>query len=457
MPHPNIVLIMPHDLGTHLGCYGTDPVIPSPRLDAFAGEGVRFENHFCTSPYCSPSRGSVMTGKYPHVNGLMGLVNLGWDMPAHNEVLPAMLKAAGYETGLFGLQHITEDPARYPYDHITERGNTRCEFVASRFEEYLSARPRDEATPFYAEIGFSEVHRNFGGFEDLPVLPEQVTPPPFLADTPGARMDLAMFYSAIERMDRAVGRILDALDAAGCRDNTLVVFTTDHGVAFPRAKGTLYDPGLRTALLARWPGVIEAGRTVDALTSHVDLFPTFAEAAETQPAQAIQGRSLLPLLRGEATDFRDAVFGEKNTHPDDIKRCVRTSGWKYIRNFDPGPLLQLPTDIEVTATRRDMGDAHLAPRPPVELYDLAADPWEQENLAGESAHAEVEADLRERLDRFLADTADPARDGAVPRAAAEPAVRARVFSEERMAQRRANEAALHARYEAALARRRSAR
>lgn len=447
MPRPNIVLITPHDLGTHLPCYGTDPRIPSPHLDQLAAEGIRFDAHFCTSPYCSPSRGSIMTGKYPHVNGLMSLVNLGWDMPKHNQVLPELLKSAGYETGLFGLQHIAEDPARYPYDLITDRSNMRCEFVAGEFANYMADRPKETGRPFYAEIGFAEVHRNFSGFKELPVRAEDITPPPYLEDTPGLRMDLAMFYSAIARMDAAVGKILGALEAAGEAANTLVVFTTDHGIAFPRAKSTLYDPGLHVSLIVRWPGVIAPGRSTRALTSHVDLFPTLAEAAETTPAQEIQGRSLMPLLRGETDSFRDAVFGEKNTHPTDLKRCIRTERWKYIRNYSEGPLLQLPTDIEVTATRRDMGDAHLAPRPETELYDLQADPLEMKNLAGQDTHAQTEMDLAGHLERFLEETHDPIRiDGAVPRSRNEAAARGRVFNDEAMAARWEREKALQEAY-----------
>jgi arylsulfatase A-like enzyme len=252
-------------------------------------------------------------------------------------------------------------------------------------------------------------------------------------------------------MDAAVGRILDALDAAGEAANTLVVFTTDHGIAFPRAKATLYDPGLHVSLIVRGPGVVAPGRAARAVTSHVDLFPTFAEAAQTQPAQDIQGRSLMPLLRGEIDAFREAVFGEKNTHPTDLKRCIRTEGWKYIRNYCEGPLLQLPTDIEVTATRRDLGDAHLAPRPKAELYDLTADPLEQNNLAGQNAHAETEADLAARLDRFLEATNDPIRiDGTVPRPTTELPARARAFSEEAMAARRDRERALQEAYQCAV-------
>ena len=344
---PNILLITTHDLETHLGCYGWDPALPSPNLDRLAAEGVRFENHFCTAPYCSPSRGGIITGRYPHVNGLMGLVNLGWDIPDSNAFLPAELKRAGYDTALYGLQHVAEDAGRLGYDHVSERGTYGCRAVAPMVVDHLkrlSARP---SRPFFIEVGFSEVHRRFGGLEQLPVREEDVCPLPYLKDTPGLRMDMAMFYENIRRMDRAVGEILDALSASGLAGNTLVIFTTDHGIAFPRAKATLYDTGIRTTLLMRWPNGMKGGRTITALLSNVDMFPTLMEIANGSPPEGCDGQSFLGVLEGDCAEGRSAVFAEKNTSRDDIKRCIRTNRYKYIRNYSEGPQLLLPTDMSM--------------------------------------------------------------------------------------------------------------
>lgn len=452
MPRPNIVLITPHDLGTHLRCYGWDSRIPSANLDGFARQGVQFQSHFCSSPYCSPSRGAIMTGLHPHVNGLMGLVNLGWDLPERNVTLPQRLQAAGYETGLFGIQHIVSEPARLGYEHMAPAEHGKCELVADAFEQFLQSRPANAARPFYAEIGTSEVHRPYGRFDEIPVPAEEITPLPFLEDTPGLRMDLAMFYAQIQRFDRAMGRVFAALDAAGLRDDTLVVFTTDHGIAFPRAKATLYDPGIHTALMMRWPGRIPESGEVHSLTSHVDIFPTIAELAELEPPPGMNGTSLVRLLADGERSVHEAVYGEKNTYGGDLKRCIRTARHKYIRNYGNGPKLHLPTDIEVTASRRGMGDSHLEPRPPVELYDLDADPWEQCNLAGASEHREVEAELAGRLDRHLAETNDPILGGSVPRPEGEAALQAGIRTPEAMSARQAREAALHEAYYRAIRR-----
>ena len=444
---PNILLITTHDLGTHLGCYGWDPELPSPNLDRLAAEGVRFENHFCTAPYCSPSRGGIITGKYPHVNGLMGLVNLGWDIPDTNAFLPAELKRAGYDTALCGLQHVAEDAGRLGYDHVSERGRYGCRAVAPMVVDHFHRLPKRSEHPFFIEVGFSEVHRRYGGLEQLPVREADVCPLTYLKDTPGLRMDMAMFYENIRRMDHAVGEILDALSASGLADSTLVIFTTDHGIAFPRAKATLYDTGIRTTLLMRWPEGVKGGRTIPALLSNVDLFPTLMEIANGSPPEGCDGQSFLGMLKGNRMEGRSVVFAEKNTSGADIKRCVRTNRYKCIRNYSEGPQLLLPTDIEVTATRRDMGDEHLAPRPPVELYDLAEDPWEQNNLAGREAYRATEAEMDAMLHRVLEQTRDPVLQGAVQRPDKEADLVAGIREPEAIQRRADNEARVHAEYE----------
>lgn len=417
---PNILVIIAHDLGTHLGCYGV-PGVSSPRLDQLAQSGTKFTQHYCSAAFCSPCRGALFTGKYPHVNGLMGLVNLGWDLPEDQKMLGQLLKPEGYETFLFGLEHEVKDPDRLHqiFDHVNDRavGNA-CEKVAPLVCDFL--RERDSDQPFYARVGFAEVHRVYEGYE--PDDPEQITVPPYMADTPGAREDLAMFQGAIACLDRAVGDILDALDASGQADNTWVIFTTDHGIAFPRAKATLYDSGINTTMLMRWPNVIASNTTHDMLLSSVDLLPTVLDAVGGEIPEDIQGCSYWPVLQGGNYEPRAWVFAEKNTSADDIKRGIRTARYKYIRNYDEGPFLKLPTDIEGSLTRRDMGDAHLKPRPPVELYDLERDPLEQNNLAGQTQMALVEQELDALLCDILMQTDDPVLKGGITRPSEEEAI-----------------------------------
>jgi arylsulfatase A-like enzyme len=421
-----------HDLGTRLGCYGYENV-PSSNLDGLAAEGVRFTRHFCTAPYCSPSRGSIVSGQYPHVNGLMGLVNLGWDWREEAPTLAKLLGAAGYDTHLFGFQHEAGNDHidRLGFDTVSDRSlSHKCRVVTPLVEEFLAARPKDADSPFYARVGFSEVHHSFRDY--APEDPAKVSLPIWVDETPGAREDFAEYDGAIREMDEAVGRILAALDAAGLSENTLVIFTTDHGSPFPRGKATLYDAGINTALLLRWPaGGISGGRAFDEMLSNVDLFPTVLEICGAEAPGGIQGRSFLPLLRGGGYQPREWIFAEKNTTNTDAKRCVRTAGFKYIRNYDPGPALMLSTDLEISFTRRDMDNAHLAPRPEVELYDLEADPRERENLAGRPELADVEEKLAARLRAVQEETRDPILEAPIPRPEVEAATIRRAWGKAR--------------------------
>jgi arylsulfatase A-like enzyme len=417
-PRPNVLIIAVHDLGTRLGCYGFESV-PSPNLDGFAADGVRFERNFATATFCSPSRGSIITGTYPHVNGLMGLVNLGWNWDPSNTTLAKALGDAGYETFLFGLQHeAAEDRiGDLGFRHVADRSVRNCTGVPPLVADFLAERDSDSGRPFYARVGFFEVHRPFNAY--APEDPDSVSLPDTVADTPGTREDFALYDGAIRETDAGVGRILEALDAAGLRDNTLVVFTTDHGSPMVRAKGTLYDAGIHTTLLMRWPAGFRGERVVGELVSNVDLFPTVLEAAGVGIPDGIQGRSFLPLLRGDRYEPRDVVFAGKNSHSIDVKRCVRTATHKYIRNDAPGPMLLLPTDVEVGLARRDIGNDHVRPRPEVELYDLVHDPCERDNLAGRPEFGEIEEALARRLRRIQEETHDPLLDGPIPRPAGE--------------------------------------
>jgi arylsulfatase A-like enzyme len=424
---PNVLLISVHDLGTRLGCYGFDSA-PSPNLDKLAAEGVRFERNFATATFCSPSRGAIITGKYPHTNGLMGLVNLGWDWDASNVTLARALGGAGYDTTLFGLQHEARKDrvADLGFQHVAALTGNRCGDVFPAVEDFLAARGAGNSRPFYARVGFFEVHRPFDSY--TPEDPAAVSLPNYLTDTPGAREDLARYDRAIRRMDDAVGRVLRALDAAGLKENTLVAFTTDHGSPFPRAKGTLYDAGIHTALLLRWPAGFAGGRIVREMTSNIDLFPTVLEAADAAVPAEIQGRSFLPLLRGEDYTPRDLVFAGKNTHRVDVKRCVRSDRFKYIRNYAPGPALLLSTDAEISLTRRDLGNDHIQPRPEVELYEIEADPAERTNLAGRAEFAAAEEQLARRLRAIQEDTSDPLLAGPIQRPPTEQGLIAKAYA-----------------------------
>jgi arylsulfatase A-like enzyme len=414
MRRPNVVVVHWHDLGTHLRAYGYG--VEAPHADALAEQSTVFERCFSTSPLCSPARGALWTGRYPHSNGLQGLTHRGWEYGERERPLPVHLGAAGYRTVLAGLQHESRDPGRLGFDEHLDCPSNRAGDVAGAAAGWLDAREAG-ADPFLLVCGMFEVHRDWPAERYPADPPDAADVPGYLPDNAHTREDVAAFRGAITVADRGLGAILKALRRNGLDDDTVVVFTTDHGAPFPRAKSTLYDPGVHVALMVRMPPRLgRAGpRREPGLVSHVDLVPTLLELLGVAVPDDVQGVSLAATLRDGAAPTRREVFLEKTYHADyDPIRAIRTGSHKYIRNFEPRPLLALPPDLEASATRRGMGDAHLAPRPQEELYDLVADPGETTNLVHDPGAVEIADDLRARLDAFMIATDDAVRHGPVP-------------------------------------------
>ncbi len=434
---PNLVLIMCHDLGRYLGCYDAD--IETPRIDSLADSGACFENHFVTAPQCSPSRGSFVTGRFPHVNGLMGLAHGNWELDEGERILSHYLDDVGYETHLFGLQHISQDTDRLGYDYVHSEGNlypgvspvvhqaNRARNVADVVSGFLEREAFD--APFFASIGFFELHRveeengRFGfDSEHYGTDPAgEVRPPPYLPDRRGIRQDLAEMNGMVRALDDGVGVILDALESAGLDDETVVIFTTEHGIAFPRAKGSCYDAGIEAALLLRWPGVADDGTRYDELVSNVDVLPTILELVDDEETEIdrpenLDGRSFLPLLTGDDQDSREQLFAEMTWHDMyNPVRAIRTERYKYIRNFWHLPKVYLTKDIFASEAGRAVRETDgVPPRPYEELYDLREGPQEDDNVAFEPAYQEVRTDLSRRLHEWMHRTDDPLLEGPVP-------------------------------------------
>ena len=417
---PNVVMIITHDTGQHLGCYGAG--LATPHIDRLAETGVRFENYFCTAAQCSPSRGSIMTGKYPHRNGLVGLAHIGWEFSPGERTLPMILGEAGYQTYLFGVQHETSRPERLGYAHVLDCAGAgpdgkflgRAADATDAFLARLPALSRAD-TPFFASIGFVETHRPFNqsGYDNDS--PEDVTPLPWLPDRPGIREDIAGLNGLVYEVDRCVGRIIDALEQAGLRENTVLIFTTDHGTAMPRAKGTCYDPGVKTAMIVNAPGRFAPAVRTE-LASNVDLLPTLCEIAGAFAPDDIDGRSFLPLLEGRSCETRSDVFLEMTWHDRyNPMRAIRTSRWKYIRNFGERPLVYLPLDVFLGRAGEEVRDEYYASRrPEEELYDLDTDPLETANLADDPRCADVLRRLRARVADWMHSTGDRLLEGDWP-------------------------------------------
>ncbi|MCC7493134.1 MAG: sulfatase [Fimbriimonadaceae bacterium] len=397
---PNILFIITHDTGRHVGGYGLG--VQTPQIDRLAAAGVRFQQCFCSAPQCSPSRCSAITGLAPHNHGEIGLTHRGFRLRPGVATTPQLLAAAGYQTRLFGVQHESPDPVgETGYQHWTK--GHQIEAVAADVADWLGSGPQQ---PFFASVGSFETHRVFPSSGDTPL--DEVYVPPYLPDTPETRRDFADFNGELAKVDRAVGTILDALEAAGLDENTLVVYTTDHGVAFPGAKGTLFDPGIGIACVMRGPGGFRGGQEIAALVSNIDYLPTFCDLAGVPVPAEVQGRSLRPLVTGEATALRDEVFVEMTYHAAyDPLRGVRTRTHKYIRSYEYRPYWFGP-NVDDGRSKQYLANGwqFATPRPRELLFDLTVDPWEQANLARDPAHAAALTELRAKLDRYLDETGD---------------------------------------------------
>ena len=418
---PNIILFITHDQGQFLGCYDT-PRMPNslqtPNLDKLAKDGIRFTNYFCTAPQCSPSRGSIQTSLYPHQNGLMGLANRGWSLPANNKTIPMYLREAGYLTHLIGLQHETRDVKTLGYDSFSKRMKDYKYDTNRMFSEYESFldNHRNDEKPFYLNIGTIEIHRPFIIWSQANDT-YSVKIPPFLPDNDKIRKDLSLFYGIINPLDKIIGKIIEVLEKTGLREDTLFIFTTDHGSPFPRAKCTLYDPGIKTLLIMNWPNshLFNTGRVVDQMVSNIDLLPTLLEIAGAVTPQGIEGKSFLPILENPKLSFRHNIFTEKTYHEIyDPIRSVRTSKYKYIRNFEKyRRLYQIPLDIERGLSGQYIKDKIKIERSEEELYDLKNDPNEANNLVNNPAYENILFELKQKLLNWMKETTDPLLDGKI--------------------------------------------
>lgn len=409
---PNIVLITCHDLGQHLCCYGI-PSVRTETIDSLAQTGVRFENSFCTSPGCSPSRAAIATGRYPHNNGVMGLAHadFGWDLRPDEWHLATLLAEGGYRTALFGLQHVTYNAGRLGFKEILPE--RPADAVAQNLEDFLQSGRAD--SPFYFEINFFEPHRpfDFGGVS--PDYTNGVYIPGFLPENQECREEIGAMQGAIHKVDESIERFVSALKTSGQYENTLILFTADHGIAFPRAKCTLYDPGIETALIMNWPAANFGGQTRNELISNIDIAPTLLEAAQLDIPERIMGRSFWPLLTDGEYEENDEIFAEKTFHGVyDPIRCIRTHSHKLIVNFDGSHTPDVPADIIVGGTYQTMVKEIARTRKRFELYDLGADLWEKNNVAGSEQLFETETDLKQRLFAWMQDTEDPLLEGPVP-------------------------------------------
>lgn len=407
---PNILYIHSHDTGRCVQPYGFQ--VPTPNIQLLADQGVLFREAFCAAPTCSGSRASLLTGLYCHNNGMLGLAHRGWKLNDYGQHWVHTLRKAGYRSTLIGEQHISVDPDTIGYDEVVPVDSNHAEFVAPLTIEALREAP---ARPWFMSVGFFETHRSF--FAPTSVRDTLYSlPPGNLPDLDATRRDMAAFKTSARSLDQGIGAVLHALHDFDLLEDTLVLCTTDHGIAFPNAKATLFDRGIGVMMIVRGPGGFAGGKVVDAPVTHLDVFPTLCELAGVEPPSWLQGKSLMPLVRGEAERLHEAIFAETTYHAAyQPHRAVRTERWKYIKRFDdyPHPVLANCDDSDSKELLVEAGWGKQ--EVPVEqLYDLVLDPNEGHDLSGDPARADVLAELGERLRRWMEETDDPLLQGPVP-------------------------------------------
>ena len=410
MNRPNILYIHSHDTGRYIQPHGH--AVPTPNLQKLAEEGTLFRQNFCINPTCSPSRAALLTGSYPHENGMIGLAHRGWSLNDYGQHIVHTLRDAGYVSAQTGVQHVAGtflNPDAYK---------------TIGYDQYLAGEPHAAATqflanapqqPFFLAVGFFETHLAFPTLADSPDNPDYCLPPAPLPDTPQTRAEMARYKASARILDAKIGAVLDALEQNGLADNTLVICTTDHGIPFPRMKCNLHDSGIGTFLIMRG-GAFNAGRVIDDMTSHLDIFPTVCDLLEIEQPSWLRGKSLLPLAHGESESLHESLFFQLNYHAAyQPLRAVRTKRWKYIRRFGKRetPVLSNCDD----SASKSLWMAHgwqNRPIPTERLFDLMFDPHEACNLAGDEAFRPILTQLRAQLDQWMHDTNDPLLHGDVP-------------------------------------------
>ncbi|WP_138417924.1 sulfatase family protein [Aquibacillus sediminis] len=422
MNQPNIVFMISHDTGRYLGTYGHK--VESPNIDELAEKGIKFNQFYCPAPQCSPSRASIMTGLYPHNNGMLGLAHKNFSINGDKTTLPKELKKAGYETNLIGFSHETigDEPEgvvsstyKLGYDNYQEVPGNFAPQVTDHVEDFLDNKATTtDNKPFFVNIGFEETHRPFDHYEDEADDINDVEVLSYLPDTENIRKDLALLNGSVKVFDRAVGRIIRKLEETGLDKDTIVILTTDHGLPVPRGKGSLKDAGLETLLIAYSPNLIERNKEMDQLLCNIDLMPTLLELAGAQIPDDLDGKSFASLLTGSEEKVREEFFCEMTWHDRyHPMRGIRTENYKYVLNLEDGPMIYMPVDTHKSIAGQDVQEQYYVPNEEEELYDLTKDPLEEKNRISDPAYLQIAEELRTKVNNWMKETNDPLLHGTV--------------------------------------------
>lgn len=474
--HRNVVLFIADDMGQDAGCYGNSEV-KTPALDQLARDGTRFKFAFCTTASCSASRSVILSGLQNHATGHYGHSHASGHFSTYRSVrsLPVLLGEHGYRTGRIGKYHLAPEEV-YKFQTALPADPWNPVAMANASKTFIA----DQSKPFFLYFCTLTPHRSGGTIEGHPQKPNpfgnhqtypeikdvtynelQLKVPPFLPDSPACRAELAQYYQAISRTDAGLARLIEILKETGQYENTLIIFGADNGMAWPGAKTTVYDPGMRLPLVVRNPQEKKRGVVSDAMVSWVDLTPTILDFAGVKEVMAppyvvgdpesgaggggegggatkaakgaakkkgsglvkyeFHGRSFLPTLGGEKLPGWDVVYASHQFHEITMyypTRVIRTDRYKLILNVAHQLPYPFASDLYASATwqaalkseqplygKRRISEYVFRPR--YELYDLQKDPDEVVNVATNPAYEEIFATLSQQLKDYQKRTRDP--------------------------------------------------
>ena len=415
---PNILFIVSEDNGDHLGCYGEDRV-HTPHLDALADEGVRYTRAYVPYSVCSPSRAAYLTGLYTRQTGHIGLATHRFSMYRDFKTMLAYFQQAGYYTGFLGKTHV--NPERLVEDYIDHRGIPNSNFgktisIETYAEEagIVMRNASDAEKPFLLIINYADAHRRFVGKSKNGFPTRQVTdviaPFPWIgSDTPHLREEIRDYFNCMNRLDEGIGMVLDKLNETGNRDNTLVIYISDHGADFPRGKGSIYENGTRIPMIVNYPQNFPRGKVESGMVSTLDILPTMLREARLPIAKELPGVALQDIDSGRSSPRKYIHTFTTGSSPNllYVQFGIRDERYKLIYNPDRAlnrlaasryRNSQLPAEQHV--------QSFLHP-PKYELFDLQEDPYEWKNLADRAEHKPIRERLLKAMQAFQRGIKDP--------------------------------------------------
>lgn len=412
----NIIYIHTHDSGRYIQPYGYQ--IPTPNLMRLAEEGTLFRNAYCAGPTCSPSRAALLTGMVPHSCGMIGLAHRNFKLNDYSQHLVQFLNQHKYETVLCGVQHEAQKEEMIGYNKILHKEEKVIDnsipkdiINANLVAQYLCERKQK---PFFLSFGMINTHREYPSISP-DINPNYVMPPFPMYDNQKTREDMAAYMTSASIADSCVGIVLSALKENNLEGETFVIFTTDHGIAFPKMKCNLYDTGIGVSLIIKYPGNKLSGHTVDSLVSQIDIFPTICDLINLEKPSWLQGTSILPILKNEKDKVREEIFSEVTYHAAyEPMRCIRTERYKYICFYDDHTD-PVPVNIDDSLSKEIyIQSGYLNHNREREmLFDLYLDPVERVNLINDPQYTEIYKEMSQRLNLWMEKSKDPLLYGKV--------------------------------------------